>query len=53
VDLSFRGGRDSSWRIGVVPANPATSVKGPRYVVKKGKTPALTAEEARILLDVI
>ncbi len=37
----------------VIPANPSTSVKGPRYVVKKGKTPVLTAEEARTLLDAI
>ena len=27
--------------------NPAASVRGPKYVVKRGKTPALTAEEAR------
>jgi integrase/recombinase XerD len=28
-------------------------VRGPKYVVKKGKTPVLTAEEARTLLDSI
>jgi integrase len=33
--------------------NPATSVRGPRYVIKKGKTPVLTADETRQLLDVI
>lgn len=34
----------------VVPHNPAASVKGPSYVVKKGKTPVLTGSEARTLL---
>jgi hypothetical protein len=33
--------------------NPAHAVRGPKYVVKKGKTPVLTAEEARTLLDSI
>jgi site-specific recombinase XerD len=37
----------------VVPSNPAASVRGPKYSVKKGKTPVLTAEEARTLLDSI
>jgi site-specific recombinase XerD len=37
----------------VVPVNPAHSVRGPRHVVRKGKTPVLTADEARILLDSI
>ncbi len=37
----------------VVPINPASSVKGPKYEVKKGKTPVLTAAEARKLLDAI
>ena len=35
----------------VVPFNPASSVRGPKYVVKTGKTPVLTASEARGLLD--
>ena len=35
----------------VVPVNPAASVRGPKHVVKKGKTPVLTAAEARQLLD--
>ena len=34
----------------IVPVNPATSVRGPKHVVKKGKTPVLSAEEARQLL---
>jgi integrase len=33
--------------------NPAHAVRGPKHVVKKGKTPVLTADEARILLDSI
>src|ERR1051326_6753748 len=37
----------------IVGVNPAWSVKGPRHVVKKGKTPVLTASEARQLLDSI
>lgn len=37
----------------VVPFNPAASVRGPKYVVKKGKTPVLQASEARELLDAI
>jgi site-specific recombinase XerD len=37
----------------VLEVNPAHSVRGPKYVVKKGKTPVLTAEEARELLDSI
>lgn len=37
----------------VVPINPASAVRGPRYSVKKGKTPVLTAEETRALLDAI
>ena len=31
--------------------NPATAVRGPRHVVRKGKTPVLGPEEARMLLD--
>jgi integrase/recombinase XerD len=33
--------------------NPAASVRGPKHLVKRGKTPVLTAEEARRLLDSI
>ncbi|MDZ4782923.1 MAG: tyrosine-type recombinase/integrase [Planctomycetia bacterium] len=36
-----------------MPTNPATSVRGPRHSVKKGKTPVLTADETRDLLDSI
>src|SRR6516165_7520157 len=31
----------------VLDVNPAHAVHGPKYVVKKGKTPVLTADEAR------
>jgi integrase len=37
----------------VVEVNPAHAVRGPKHVVKKGKTPVLTADEARTLLDSI
>ncbi len=37
----------------IVPFNPATAVRGPKHVVKKGKTPVLTADEARQLLESI
>ena len=37
----------------VIPVNPAHAVRGPKYSVKKGKTPVLAAEEARALLDSI
>jgi site-specific recombinase XerD len=37
----------------VMEVNPAHAVRGPKYVVKKGKTPVLTADEARALLDAI
>ena len=38
---------------GVIDFNPAASVRGPKHVVKRGKTPVLTAGEARQLLDSI
>lgn len=37
----------------IVPMNPSASVRGPRHVVKKGKTPVLSGEDARKLLDSI
>lgn len=36
---------------GVLPFNPATAVRGPKHVVKRGKTPALAPDEARAILD--
>jgi site-specific recombinase XerD len=37
----------------VVPLNPAAAVRGPKYVIKIGKTPVLAAAETRRLLDSI
>jgi hypothetical protein len=37
----------------VVPANPASAVRGPKHVVKTGKTPVLEAEAWRKLLKSI
>jgi integrase len=37
----------------VINVNPAHAVRGPRYTVKKGKTPVLTVEEAQALLEKI
>lgn len=37
----------------VIEVNPAHAVRGPKHSVKRGKTPVLTAEETRMLLDSI
>lgn len=37
----------------IVVMNPASSVRGPKHSVKVGKTPVLSAAEARMLLDSI
>jgi integrase/recombinase XerC len=37
----------------IIDANPAHAVRGPKHSVKKGKTPILSVEEARTLLDSI
>jgi site-specific recombinase XerC len=37
----------------VLATNPAHAVRGPKHVVKRGKTPVLTAEQTRRLLDSI
>jgi hypothetical protein len=37
----------------VVPDNPAAAVRGPKHVMKTGKTPVLDAKEWRTLLDSI
>jgi len=37
----------------IVSVNPASSVRGPKYVVHRGKTPVLKADQARALLDSI
>jgi integrase/recombinase XerD len=38
---------------GILPANPASAVRGPRHSTKKGKTPILLAEDARALINSI
>ncbi len=35
----------------IIPTNPAASVRGPKHIVRRGKTPVLTPDEARQLLD--
>src|SRR5260370_13482578 len=37
----------------IVSSNPAHAVLGPKYVVKKGKTPVWSREDAKTLLDSI
>ena len=37
----------------VVPMNPAAAVRGPKHIVKTGKTPVLEAAEWRKLIDTI
>jgi site-specific recombinase XerD len=37
----------------VIPLNPTASVRGPKHIVKKGKTPVLSPKEARKLLESI
>ena len=37
----------------VLLTNPAASVRGPKHVVRRGKTPVLTAEQTRQLIDSI
>jgi integrase len=36
-----------------MPVNPASSVRGPSHIQKRGKTPVLSPEEARRVLDAI
>ena len=37
----------------IIPMNTASSVRDPKYVVKRGKTPVLKADQLRALLDSI
>ena len=37
----------------IIPANPASVVRGPKHSVKRGKTPVLSTDDARKLLDSI
>ena len=38
---------------GILDTNPAASVRGPTYVIKKGKTPVLDTAQTRALLEAI
>jgi integrase/recombinase XerD len=38
---------------GILASNPATLVRGPKHVVKRGKTPVLTTDQARELIESI
>jgi hypothetical protein len=33
---------------GILASNPATSVRGPKHMIKRGKTPVLTTDQARV-----
>ena len=37
----------------IMPVNPASAVRGPRHIVRRGKTPVLDPAEARQLIDAI
>jgi hypothetical protein len=37
----------------IMPTNPASAVRGPRHIVRRGKTPVLDPAEARQLIDAI
>ena len=37
----------------IMPLNPAAAVRGPRHIVRRGKTPVLDPAEARQLIDAI
>ncbi len=37
----------------IIPTNPAHAVRGPKHIVKAGKTPVLDRDEAHALLDSI
>jgi hypothetical protein len=39
--------------VALLEVNPAHAVRGPKHVVRKGKTPVLSPEEIRELLDSI
>jgi integrase/recombinase XerD len=45
--LRLDGGRPG------LPVNPAHAVRGPKHTQRRGKTPVLQVDEARVLLDAI
>ncbi len=50
---ALRGLFDWLARHGVLETNPAAPVRGPAYTIKRGKTPILTAAEAKRLIESI
>jgi integrase/recombinase XerC len=50
---ALRGLFDWLARHGVLESNPAAPVRGPAYTIKRGKTPILTAAEAKRLIESI
>jgi hypothetical protein len=38
---------------GILASHPATSVRCPKHVIKRGKTPLLTTDQARALIDCV
>jgi integrase/recombinase XerC len=51
IELARAGRSVNELALGqIVPVNPA-SVRGPKHIVRKGKTPVLEPAEARTLLD--
>lgn len=50
---ALRGLFDWLARHGVLETNPAAPVRGPSYTIKRGKTPILTATEAKRLIESI
>jgi len=50
---ALRGLFDWLSRHGVLETNPAAPVRGPAYTIKRGKTPILTAAEAKRLIESI
>ena len=50
---ALRGLFDWLARHGVLESNPAAPVRGPAYTIKRGKTPILTAIEAKRLIESI
>ena len=48
---ALRGLFDWLARHGVLETNPAAPVRGPAYTIRRGKTPILTAAEAKRLID--
>jgi len=50
---ALRGLFDWLARHGVLEVNPAAPVRGPAYTIKRGKTPILTATEAKRLIESI